>query len=505
MAGSAATARQAFGNHLWQPDVQADWSRGMVRDTARDQIPAGGVYDACDFLLHQTGMAQKRGGSSYLGPVMTAATYACSVVYAVYASGAQVLAVGENGHLYTVTSGTTTDVSSLGAVFNSRHKPVVVPSSGAIIAVFFANDGTTAPKRWTGAAAATLGGTPPTALMGAYYKQRLVLANSLANPNRIWFSPVPSVESTWDTANSYIDTEQAVSGLAALNNTLLVFHRGSTERIIGATPPPNSDMDKAKIWDIGCTDARSIVVQDGNCLFANPRGVYLTNGSTPVSLTQQGGINNYWRSLFPGYDPVTWSIACGVTQQFLFVTVQTDAGVNVAQLLCHVPTRAWMRLSNIRAMMFANAGESYDDLYYADRTAARVVTLAQVFDPATGNRNDADGTAVLPTIEFAPSGPGVGVNSYGFGRLDYDMPGASTSPTLGITVKAGLQAERTSWVPAESPLAETTAITRKRFSICRDAQAVTVSLAQSVASDRTEVYALEVERRARTLVGEGVS
>lgn len=515
-SGRRGYLRYAYGNHYWVPEVQAGWTRGVIRDTALDAIPPGGLYDATDYLLHQPGVAQKRGGTSYLGPAMTAATYALSVTYALYAAGAQVLAVGDNGHLYTVTTGTTTDVSTLGAVFASRHRPVVVPSSASILSVFFANDGTTAPKKWDGAAAANLGGSPPAAIMGTVFKQRLVLANTAANPNRVWFSEVPSVESTWDTSNKYVDTEQAVSGLAVLNGTLLIFHRGSTERIIGAVPPgaAGADMDKARIWDIGCTDARSIVVQDGTCVFASPRGVFITGGSTPESLTKQGGIDSYWQTLFDSggfgnYDPATWTISCGRSRQFLFVTVLNSSRLEVASLMCHLPTRAWWRNTNTRAVMFANASETIDDLYYADGATNRVTALRGIFSPAAANKNDANGSAVLPSIIFAPFGTGPGVKSFGFGRVDYDMNDASSdNPTLDVSLFSGIVPNfGLALIPAESPLTETQTFSlgRKRFSVCQDAQMFTMQLQQTFASTKTEIYAVEVESRPQPLIGDGTS
>jgi hypothetical protein len=127
-----------------------------------------------------------------------------------------------------------------------------------------------------------------------------VLGGSTANPNRLFFSPTPDIEATWDTANSWIDCDYAITGLASLHNVLLIFSQGHTERIIGSTPPPGSDMDRAPVGSIGCTDARSIVVQEGNAIFANPRGVYLTNGAGFASLTTEGFIETYWQSLLPG-------------------------------------------------------------------------------------------------------------------------------------------------------------------------------------------------------------
>jgi hypothetical protein len=287
--------------------VESDISRGMRRDAPRVAIPDGGVYDSADFLLHQPGVAIKRGGTSYAGPAMTGATYARAVAYADYSAGAQLLAIGDNNHLFKVTSGTTTDVVDLGAGgWGSRDQPKLVRTDKVVIC---ASNGTTAPKKFDGTTVANLGGTPPAGQFSTLYKTRLVLAATAANPNRVYFSPTPDIESTWDTTNSWIDCDYQISGMAALSNAIILFSNGHTERIIGTTPPPNSDMDRAPIGSIGCTDARSIVVQENNVLFANPRGVYLTNGSGFASLTTEGGIETYWQSLFaattrsPGSSP----------------------------------------------------------------------------------------------------------------------------------------------------------------------------------------------------------
>ena len=499
-------ARYAYGNHAWQPEVLADFSRGMVRDTARVAIPQGAVYDASDFLLHQPGVAQKRGGTAYYGPAMTGATYATQVCANPFQGS--YLAIGDNGHLYDIATAVTTDLATLGTAFGGAQAPIVVPSSGATLVVFTAGNGTTAPKKWDGSAAANLGGSPPTAMFGTVYKQRLVLGNTLANPNRTFFSPVPSIESTWDTTNSWIDAEGLITGYASLANVLLVFRTNATERIIGAIPPPNSDMDRAKMWDIGAPNPRAIVVADGSCIFANSRGVYMTNGSTPISLTAQGGIDSYWQDLLDGEVFSTGgppSLVLGLYRNFLFVTYLITRNSIGVGLMCHLPSRAWWRITNFDAMMYTARQGNFENLVYADGSTNRIVSLSGIFAPDAANKNDANGTAVTPTLELVPVGSGPGVKSYGFGRIDYDMRDADAdNPTLAVTVKTGIEAD-TSVTPAESPLTETTALSRKRFTISRDAQAVTIRLAQTNASSQTEIYAVEVEQRPRSLVGEGVS
>lgn len=505
ISGRRGYWRYLYGTHGWIPSTEADFSHGMVRDAPRIDIRPGGVYDSADFLLHQPGLAMKRGGTAYAGPAMSAATYAAAVKYAAFPAGAQVVSVGENGHLYTVAAGATTDFATMGAAWVTKDTPKLRVGASKNLLVITANDGTSAPKAYTGAAIAALGGSPPAGKYAEVYKTRLVLANTSANPNRMFFSQTPDIESTWDVSNSYIDADNEITGMAALHNALLIFSADHTERIIGSTPPPGSDMDRAPVGAVGCSDARSIIIQEGNCLFANSRGVYLTNGAGFASLTTEGQIETYWQSLFASYDPATWTISSGILRSFYFVSILDDTGALKATLMCNVPRRAWWRLTNVRSMMFSQAVGVQDELYYADRATNRVTKMAGIFTPTSANKNDANGTAVTPSLELRALGEGTGLKSYGFGRVNYDMrDSASDNPTLAITVKTGVEAS-TSSTPAESPLAKTTNSdnTRKRFTISKETQAITIVLQQANASSKTDIYGVEVESRSMPLGRDG--
>lgn len=502
-SGRRGYIQYQYGGHFWIPILDSDWSRGMVRDTPRVGIPQGSVYDSADYLLHQPGIAQKRGGTSYAGPALTGAAYVVGLAHVPFASGPQLLAIGSNGHLFKVTSGTTTDIGALGT---TNYGQLAISPGGMYLVI--GNLGV-AWQKYDGASITTLNGGGNVSHF-AVYKSRLVGGGGNP-PNRLYFSQATDVNASWDTSNSYIDTDHPVSGFAALNNALLVFSSGSTERIIGATPPPNSDMDRAPLSPIGCTDHRSIVVNGPYVFFANPEGIYMTNGSTPVSLTEQGGISTYWRSLFTGYvtaapapSASTWTISATYWRGHLFVCV-LDASRNVqATLMCNVARRAWWRLSNVNATAWVVSVDG-NELYYADGSTNRVVAMSGIFSPATGNKNDANGTAVTPTIEFRAMGTGTGVKQFGFGRLSYDMrDAASDNPTMAVTVKKGIEAD-TSSTPTESPLVETTSADRKRFTVSGSAQSVTIALAQTNASSKTELYALEVDERGHSNVAEGIS
>lgn len=495
-----------FGTHIWVPIVDGDWSHGIIRDVPRASLPPGSVYDSTDYLLHQPGIAQKRGGTSYAGPALTSATYTAGVAFAPFPGGGKLLGIGNNGHLYTVASGSTSDISTMGSAFATVDTPKFRVGASKNLLVITANDGSTAPMTYDGTTVATLTGSPAAGKFAEIYKTRLVVANTSGNPNRLFFSPTPDITATWDTTDSWIDANYPVTGMAALTNVLLIFSAGHTERIIGTTPPPGSDMDLATLFGTGCTDARSIVVMDGQVIFANQNGVYLTNGAGILSLTAVGGIATYWQALLAGYDATTWTIAAGVSQStYLTVSITDNNGALVDTLMCNLAakTRSWWRVKNYQATMFARSVGVQDELYYADRTTNRVTKTSGMWTPTGANKNDANGTAVTPTIEFRPLGTGTGMKQFGYARATYDMRDAATdNPTLAITVKPGIEAD-TAVTPAESPLVETTSSARQRFSVMRSAQAVTVKLTQANASAKTEIYALELEERIHSLTAEG--
>ena len=172
--------------------------------------------------------------------------------------------------------------------------------------------------------------------------------------------------------------------------------------------------------------------------------------------------------------------------------------------MCNVASRAWWRLTNVNASCWQTALDG-SELYYGDASTNRVVAISGIFNPSGANKLDANGTAVTPSIEFRPVGQGTGTKAYAWGHLNFDMrDAASDNPTMGVTVKTGTEAD-TSLIPPESPLVKTVTLMRPRFAINRNAQVVTVALAQTGPSAKTELYALEVQQRPQSLVGEGVS
>ena len=494
--------------------VTAAWSRGIMRDSGRAAMPTGGLFDSVDFLVDNPSYLTRRGGTAYTGPAMTAATYARAVAYADFTGGSKLVAIGDNGHLYTVTSGTTTDVSTLGSAFGGMvDKPKMRFGQKLLIP----NDGTAAAKYYDGTTVTAFPGSAPNFKYFDVYKTYICAGGVSAQPQRVYFSPTPDFTAAWDTTYSFWDFDQAVTGLCAIQNSLIVFMAGSTMRLIGSLSPPGSDFVAGPVGQVGCTDARSICVYQGNAIFANPNGVYMTNGVGFTSLTEtdtQGFslVGKYWRSLLATYNASTWTLSAGIYQDYYIVSILNGSGTFVDCLVCHIPTRAWTRFSNVAATMFAQATGAAAELYFSSRSTNRVVTLGSLIGSVSAaTKNDADGTAVAPSAQLHLLGDGTNLKRFGHGRLTYLMQdAASDNPTLAVQYAEGLSFTAYE-ACAESPFAETSsapassasAVERKRFTVNRESQVIGMSIAQTNASADTRIYAVELEARDLPYVSEG--
>lgn len=492
------------------PLVEADWSTGMKRDFARQAMPAGSVWDSTDYLHDKPGMVYKRGGTSYFGPAIGSGTYIAALGYGDYPSGGKLAAIGSDNHLWHVTASAATDIGSVDAKFAlTRAKPTFfiagapliagvsagaliftsgVSSSVAEVPIAVMWDGTTMTK-------ASLDPSAPGALYSANYKSRLVLDGGPVAPSTLVWAPAGFAATNWIGAfdpNATIDFDYPMTGLAALQNALLVFSLGHTERLTGSDPPPDSDMERGVIGDIGCIDGRSICVYGDSAIFANSSGVYVTNGAAFDSLTDLGGIGSYWQSLFAGYT-TSWRVAAGLyRRRFYVVTIIDEANDPVAGLICDVPRRVWSPITNVDATMFASSNGVAEDLYYASGGVNRLVIAGGIWHPFSFNKADADGTPVEPVLETRAVPPGPTLKHFGYGHLTYDLDGSGDDPELTVSVAEGVEATTFSAV-SESPLPETTGAERKRFGVRRYAQAVTVRIEQTNPSARTEIYGLEIE------------
>jgi len=494
----------------WQPLIDADFTLGIVKDMPPSSIPPGGCFESTDWILDEVGVAKKRGGTAYQSNALGATTTGVSLVSCPeFPTGAKVIGLGADGNLYDATSGSTSSAGALGLT------PIENPRLYVDKMMMCASDGTTAPKKVTAPAGtltiAAWGGTPPTAKFSTVHISRVVVGNTTANPNRVWFSPIPDPTTTWDTANAYIDTNHNLTALASVQGVLVCFSQNHLERITGNIPPglneTNDNMQVQSLGNVGCVDARSVVAWGGYLIFAAQDGIWITNGASVESLTEEPkgyGIKSYWRTLYRTAITNGATISAGIYNRDYYHMSLVYGTTLIDHLVCYLPRKTWWRNTNpnMHGLSFATQASGQDELYMGLGSGSdgnRIVKLSGLYNPSGSNTTDADGTAVLPSLTTRNMGTGVGLTSFGHGHLHYLMTGGT--PTMKVEVGTGLAAASFSQ-PSESPLPAQAAAARKRFNVSKDSQGVSVRLTQLAASSQTEVYGVELEQRGYALSSE---
>lgn len=369
----------------------------MKRDFSRESLPKGGLWNAIDVVPNLKGQLRERGGwgnaSDDIAATTVTASYVIGGIYAPFAAAAKHVVFDEDGELYTIApAGTVTDV---GASRTIRQNPVFHRDK----VIICDDDGTTAPQKYDGSTIALLGGSPPAAIYSTVFNDRTILANTSANANRMWFSGAGSPES-WDTTNSYWDFINPITGLASMRGAIIVFHKSQFSTLVGSTPPTVAGgtgdfRANDPMYDVGCTDARSIAYWGDKVIFANPGGIYYTDGATYDDLTALCGVKQYWIDLAV---QDTYTISGGILRDHYFICVM-DGTTVVDAAMINLRRLSFWRLSNVDAWAMWRSMAAAEELYFGRRGAARVGKLASVFSPASGVKNDGDGDAVASVVE----------------------------------------------------------------------------------------------------------
>ena len=477
----------------------------MKRDFARTLMPGEALWNIIDLLPEVIeAPARKRGGYSHESTAVSGAsassTHLVDGIFAPFSSGDVMFAFDDAGfpYAFTTTGATAVTAAPLATrnpVFYNNY--VIVPHSL----------GTTAPKKITAAAgsgASALGGSPPAGTYAVIYKDVLWLAAPSASADRIFFSTAGNPEATWDTTNKYLDASFPITGLAALQNAVFVFGLARTMRVRGSIPPPDSDfIVDDPIFDVGCTDNRSISLYRDKVIWGNSQGLYISDGTALEDLTRLCGMKSWWQDIMNGddgfstgtaYSVTGWSIATGVYGDWLVYSVLNGSTL-VDSGMIDLTKYAWLRMSNIKTKRFIPRPYP-QQLFFPRRDAAhpsmRVGGVSQFFYPATANSADADGTAVLPLYE----------TSFGLGDahlktirrvfLTHDTrdPG-SANPTQTISYIDS--PEETSYTTIDTVAPETTEVTRVHRALNRPARGAAFKVAQTGASSDTRHYGLEAE------------
>lgn len=476
--------------------LQDSWAEGMKRDFPREQMPQNSAWNLVDFIPSVSAPLRRRQGYQRVpdDTISGSATQIVQVAHAPFSAGDQVVAIDEDGVLYSVDAASA--ISAASGV-NVGKQPPFMHRDKLIILDY---DGSGAAQYWDGSGAtAALSASAPTARFGCVYKDRTVLGATSANPQTIYFSGAGDPTS-WGVTSS-INVSYPITGLAALRNSILIFSAEIVERITGNTPPPGTDMIREPLFEGGTTDCRSIVSFGDTVIWANPSGVYRSDGAAVEDLTKEGGIKSFWQDLLSGYvsNPVPnsdWIMAAGRFRDYYIICITSATSTEVTTLVCDTQRKVWFQFSNIKTMSFAHAYTTNEELYGGFRALDQVITLSHCFSD-TSEGQDANSQDILPYVEtpYYILG-GLGQKSIRNIYLRYMCEfSAFNDPELRVSY---ITTPHDDTYTTIGDFPESEMITRKRQRIGTAALGIAFKIAQVTEfSEETHIHSIEVESHLR--------
>lgn len=496
----------------------------MKPDLRRDAMPRNACWNMVDAFPWISGAPlQTRGGWTYasndLSSTVAGSSRVVSIGWCPFPGDESFLVIDEDENLFQITPPSLTVNRITGAAIGGGGTGVVGywqvlfwNASTDQIAIFPHESGSIAPRRATvnPEAIATLGGTPPTGRWGAVHQGRLALAGdgTVDTFQNVYWSE-PNDPESWNGQANVEATDFPVTGLAVIRNLLLVFSEGHVQRFRGTPPSASTDLTLDTLTDNGCNDPRTIANWKDNVIWANPDGVYMTDGVSVSELTSVGGISKLYRSRFIGtgnagsnYDGAyntTWILSGGVWQDFYVMSIVNDAGSFVDSFICHIPTRTWARMTNVPGTSWATAQAAADLLYFGLNSAPRVASFSPTFSPTSSNKNDANSSSAP---RMSVEGAFVRGTDYDVGvwrdlLVQYDLrDAASDNPTLTLSYATSPELESYTAVTDLSTgsgytLAETTAEAHARRRVAKRSRGISWKLAQTNAASACKVFAVD--------------
>jgi len=385
--------------------------KGMTRDFAVDSLPSGYLWDLVDAVPNRKGArVEQRGAWEYF-----TAAFGGTIqggYHAAFTKGERLLIVA-NSRVWDVDLAT-------GAPTDIGPGPATMIQNGVKLndrVYFFDGAGLTVPTvvTWTGAApvAAAVIGTAPKAKIGIAYKSRLVVAGDPANPSRVFFSKLeedggPLV--AWDP-DSWKDANNEVTGLAPMAGQILIYHPAAIERLRGSVPPEadvDTDMFTEPLTEqVGCLVAHTITPWRENIIFADERGVFLTDGSTVRNLTELGGMGDFWRVAYGNRIIGPGSVSCGTFLDYLLVTVNCTVPPALAvnfTLVCDLNTRSWFRFTNWPSTCYITSESAMEQTWAGHLVTNRLCRTSRMFQDVVPppvplpDYTDGNGTPVLSSF-----------------------------------------------------------------------------------------------------------
>lgn len=292
-------------------DAQINVSGGLNTTADDTQMGENDVRRLDNARLTEFGGAIKRGGSQ----ILHTSAFSANPVRGGFswrpAAGQTLLAVC-NGRLYTATYG------ALPIAWTDRGAavdPNVYPSfaefrNGATDTCYIADGGLL--NKWNGALTTNIAGTPSVSRI-AVYNQRLF--GVLGTDETLWFSALNDGDTLGNIGSgggsAIVRTfgDQAITTIATLKSSLLLFHVSGISRFTGISQDDISIAagSQGVTSDVGTIAPQSVVPTENEVFFLTDRGFYSATESGVTPISQK--IDDTIRTLF---DPANSSRVCAV-------------------------------------------------------------------------------------------------------------------------------------------------------------------------------------------------
>lgn len=335
-----------------------NFSEGLYSDVSAHLVPSGMGGTAAGLHLmdnvvttYRKGSILKRCGYSQIGDALQANKAITGLHNFRQSASVQKMlatvndATDDDTQLFYSTGGAWTEITAAETAWANKAS-INVEMEDFIGYCFLvgwgSTDGFAAPLSLTGTTISTTVNVTsmPNAKYIKRYRDRLFIGNTdisgTATPFRVYYSTVPSAGAiTWTVATNFFDVDysEAVTGMESNWDRLMVFTEYSAYMVTGVSP-----LVRKKVWEVGCSNHRTIKNSGQYMIWANRDGVWMSNGgSDPVNVA--GRVID-----FVAFSNMTNAFAEVVDEEYhLYVGSVTVNGIAYANcsLILNIPTMTW--------------------------------------------------------------------------------------------------------------------------------------------------------------------
>lgn len=281
------------------------WTGGVIYNRPAEDLTANELSSMRNCRINAAGAVEKRKGfASYESAAAIAGTPTVTGVHEYYytsSSAYTVITAGAKIYYYNSGWSDITGALTITAGDDNNFKFVTTGEKASGNNRMVATNGIDAPIVWGGsgnAAALNLDGRFTTAKSVAWWDNRLWLANTNANDNRIWRSDILDIE-TWGASN-YYNVGEEITALVPMQNSLAIHTRNG---IYTLTPTGNAAIpfQLQQRTQAGTVASRAcLTLPNERQIFVRPDGVYMWSGSEEITKISYALDDGFWPDLNNG-------------------------------------------------------------------------------------------------------------------------------------------------------------------------------------------------------------